>query len=180
MATIKTTAAVARGRTLAPVTRGRSNLELSMRRFLRQRLAMLGLAITLALALIAIFAPLLAPQPYQYANLAQANQFPGGQHLLGTDAIGHDFLSRVIYGVRTSLLVGFSAVGLACLIGLPLGLLAGLRGGRVDFVVMRVVDVMTAFPGILFAIFLISVVGGGLGNVVLVIGLTGWVTMCRL
>jgi oligopeptide transport system permease protein len=180
MATIKTTAAVARGKALAPVTHGRSNLELSLRRFLRQRLAMLGLAITLALALIAVFAPLLAPQPYTFANLAQANQFPSGQHPLGTDAIGHDFLSRVIYGVRTSLLVGFSAVGLACLIGLPLGLLAGLRGGRVDFVVMRIVDVMTAFPGILFAIFLISVVGGGLGNVVLVIGLTGWVTMCRL
>src|SRR5215211_2832553 len=107
MATIKTTAAVARGKALAPVTRGR-------------------------------------------ANLAQANQVPSAQHPLGTDAIGHDFLSRVIYGVRTSLLVGFSAVGLACLIGLPLGLLAGLRGGRVDFVVMRVVDVMTAFPGILF------------------------------
>ena len=127
------------------MTRGRSNLELSLRRFLRQRLAMLGLVITLALALIAVFAPLLAPQPYTFANLAQANQFPSGQHPLGTDAIGHDFLSRVIYGVRTSLLVGFSAVGLACLIGLPLGLLAGLRGGRVDFVVMRVVDVMTAF-----------------------------------
>jgi oligopeptide transport system permease protein len=180
MATIKTTAAVAPGKTLAPVTRGRSNLELSLRRFLRQRLAMVGLAITLFLALVAIFAPLLAPQSYAFADLAQANQFPSGQHLLGTDAIGHDFLSRVIYGVRTSLLVGLSAVGLACLIGLPLGLLAGLRGGRADFVVMRVVDVMTAFPGILFAIFLISVVGGGLGNVVLVIGLTGWVTMCRL
>jgi ABC-type dipeptide/oligopeptide/nickel transport system permease subunit len=180
MATIKTTAAVAQGKAFTPVTRGRSNLELSLRRFLRQRLAMIGLAITLFLILIAVFAPLLAPQPYTFTDLAQANQFPGRQHLLGTDAIGHDFLSRVIYGVRTSLLVGFSAVGLACLIGLPLGLAAGLRGGRTDFAVMRVVDVMTAFPGILFAIFLISVIGGGLANVIFVIGLTGWVTMCRL
>jgi len=86
----------------------------------------------------------------------------------------------MIYGVRTSLLVGFVAVLISCLIGLPLGLLAGLRGGATDFAVMRVVDVMTAFPGILFAIFLITVVGGGVLNVIVVIGVTGWVTICRL
>src|SRR5215213_174428 len=163
-----------------PVTRSRSNLELSTRRFIRQRLGMLGLAITLLLLLVAICAPLLAPTSYDYANLAEANQFPNGRHWLGTDSIGHDFLSRIVYGVRTSVIVGFAAVGLACLIGVPLGLLSGLRGGWVDFAVMRVVDVMTAFPGILFAIFLISVLGGGLGNVIFVIGVTGWVTICRL
>jgi oligopeptide transport system permease protein len=141
---------------------------------------MLGLAITLALVLIGVGAPLLAPTSYEVANLVEANQFPSAQHLLGTDAIGHDYLSRIIYGIRTSLLVGFAAVALACAIGLPLGLLAGLRGGAADFAIMRVVDIMTAFPGILFAIFLITVVGGGVGNVILVIGLTGWVTMCRL
>ncbi|HET8632090.1 MAG TPA: ABC transporter permease [Thermomicrobiales bacterium] len=162
------------------VTKTRSNLALAARRFRRQRLAMLGLAITLVLVLIAVLAPLLAPTPYDLANLVEANQFPSAQHLLGTDAIGHDYLSRIIYGIRTSLLVGFVAVGLACAIGLPLGLLAGLRGGGADFAIMRVVDIMTAFPGILFAIFLITVVGGGVGNVILVIGLTGWVTMCRL
>ena len=161
-------------------TRTRTNLQLATRRFVRHRLAMAGLAITVLLLLIGIFAPLLAPQPYYYSDLAQANEFPSRHHLLGTDAIGHDFLSRMIYGVRTSLLVGFVAVLISCCIGLPLGLISGLRGGLTDFFVMRVVDVMTAFPGILFAIFLISVVGGGLGNVVLVIGLTGWVTMCRL
>ena len=141
---------------------------------------MAGLAITLALILIALLAPLIAPEPYYYSDLAQANQFPSHQHLLGTDAIGHDFLSRMIYGIRTSLLVGFVAVIISCAIGLPLGLLAGLRGGATDFVVMRVVDVMTAFPGILFAIFLITVIGGGVLNVIVVIGLTGWVTICRL
>ncbi len=161
-------------------TRTRTNLQLATQRFMRHRLAMAGLAITLLLILIAIFAPLLSPEPYYYVDLAQANQFPNHQHLLGTDAIGHDYLSRMIYGIRTSLLVGCLAVVISCAIGLPLGLIAGLRAGITDFVVMRVVDVMTAFPGILFAIFLISVVGGGLFNVIVVIGITGWVTICRL
>ena len=160
--------------------RVRTNFQLARQRFARQRLAMVGLAITFFLIALAIFAPILAPTHYSYTDLASANQFPSREHWLGTDAIGHDFLSRVIYGVRTSLVVGFAAVGIACLIGIPLGLLAGFRGGAVDFVIMRIVDVMTAFPGILFAIFLISVVGGGVPNVIFVIGVTSWVGMCRL
>ncbi|MGI8690495.1 MAG: ABC transporter permease [Thermomicrobiales bacterium] len=164
----------------ASSVRQRTNLQQAAQRFLRHRLAMVGLCITLLLLLIALLAPLLAPEPYYYADLAVANQFPNRSHLLGTDVIGHDFLSRMMYGVRTSLLVGFIAVAIACCIGLPLGLLAGLRGGMADFLIMRVVDVMTAFPGILFAIFLLSVVGGGLFNVIFVIGVTSWVTMCRL
>jgi len=160
--------------------RVRTNFQIARRRFVRQRLAMVGLAITLFLVVLAVGAPILAPTDYRFTDLTQANQFPSSQHWLGTDAIGHDFLSRVIYGVRTSLMVGFAAVAIACLIGIPLGLLAGFRGGAVDFFVMRLVDVMTAFPGILFAIFLISVVGGGVANVIFVIGATSWVGMCRL
>ena len=109
-----------------------------------------------------------------------ANQFPNRDFLFGTDAIGHDYLTRIIYGLRTSLIVAFSAVGIACVIGIPLGLVAGLRGGIADFLILRVIEVMTAFPGVLFAIFLISITGGGLRNVVLVIGVTSWVTLCRL
>ena len=150
----------------ATAVRARSNLQMAARRFVRQRLALVGLGITAILLLIAIFAPLLAPESYDYADLASANEFPSSAHWFGTDTIGHDYLSRIIYGIRTSMLVGFLAVFLACCIGVPLGLIAGLYGGAVDFLIMRVVDVMTAFPGILFAIFLI--------------GLTGWVTMCRL
>lgn len=162
----------------APARRGASHH--ARRRFLRHRLAMAGLVVTLALVLIGALAPILAPTPYDYADLAAANRFPSRAYPLGTDAIGHDYLSRIIYGVRTSLIVAVAAVAIACLIGLPLGLVAGLRGGAADFAVMRLVEVMTAFPGILFAIFLVSVVGGGLANVVLVIGLTSWVTLCRL
>lgn len=141
---------------------------------------MVGLALTLFLIVLGALAPILAPGRYDIPDLSQTNQFPNGQHLLGTDAIGHDYLTRVMYGIRTSLIVGFAAVAVACLVGMPLGLAAGLRGGVTDFLVMRLVDVMTAFPGILFAIFLISVVGGGVLNVIFVIGITGWVGICRL
>jgi ABC-type dipeptide/oligopeptide/nickel transport system permease subunit len=164
---------------VAPV-KARSNLELAARRFRRHRLAMLGLLITGALVLVALFAPLIAPFDYQESNLMAANQFPSREHLFGTDAIGRDYFSRILFGLRTSLMVGFAAVAISCLIGIPLGLLAGLGGNWGDFLVMRLVDVMTAFPGLLFAIFLVSVLGSGVENVILVIGLTAWLTICRL
>jgi len=160
--------------------RARSNLELSARRFLRHKLAMAGLIVTLALLVLGLLAPWIAPFPYDYSNLMTANSFPSRDHLFGTDAIGRDYFSRVLFGLRTSLLVGFISVAIACAIGVPLGLLAGLGGRWGDFTVMRIVEVMTAFPGLLFAIFLVSVLGSGVQNVILVIGLTGWLTICRL
>lgn len=157
-----------------------SNARRALRRFFRQRLAVVGLVITVTLVFIALFAPLLAPTAYDKADLMSANQFPSLEFPFGTDAIGHDYLTRIIYGLRTSLIVAFAAVAIACVIGIPLGLIAGLRGGITDFLILRVIEVMTAFPGVLFAIFLISITGGGLRNVVLVIGVTSWVTLCRL
>ncbi len=158
----------------------RSAVYYAVRRFFRQKLAIVGLLITLTLIVLGFGAPLLAPTGYAEADLMSANQFPNRDHPMGTDTIGHDFLSRVMYGTRTSLIVGFAAVAVACLVGLPLGLAAGLYGGPVDFAVMRLVEVMTAFPGLLFAIFLMTVVGPGLGNIIFVIGITSWVTLCRL
>jgi oligopeptide transport system permease protein len=158
----------------------RSALYYAFRRFLRQKLAMVGLVIVLFMMVIGFGAPLLAPTHYAEADLMTANKFPERDFPLGTDAIGHDFLSRVMYGTRTSLIVGFAAVAVACLIGIPLGLVAGLYGGKVDFFVMRLVEVMTAFPGLLFAIFLMTVTGAGVRNIIFVIGITSWVTMCRL
>ncbi|HET8523742.1 MAG TPA: ABC transporter permease [Thermomicrobiales bacterium] len=162
------------------VRQPRSALYYASRRFFRQKLAMVGLVITIFMMIIGFGAPLLAPTGYAYADLMSANEFPNRHHLLGTDAIGHDFLSRVMYGTRTSLIVGFASVFVACLIGMPLGLVAGLYGGKVDFFVMRIVEVMTAFPGLLFAIFLMTVTGSGLRNIIFVIGVTSWVTICRL
>lgn len=169
--------------------RARTNLELAVRRFKRQKLALAGLAIVLTLVFVAVFAPLIAPTGYAEANLRSAKQFPNADHLFGTDPVGHDYLSRIIFGVRTSFQIGILAVGIACLIGLPLGLAAGLRGGFTDFAVLRMVEVMTAFPGLLFAMFLLTVVSSGLLktlfgnqvlNVALVIGVTSWVGLCRL
>lgn len=157
-----------------------SNAYYAARRFLRQRLAVGGLVVCLALIGIAVFAPVIAPTSYKTADLMEANQKPSSEHWFGTDKIGHDYLSRVIYGVRTSLIVAFCAVGVTCAIGIPLGLVAGLRGGRIDFVVGRIVEVMTAFPGLLFAIFLVSLYGSGLRNIILVIGATSWIGLCRL
>lgn len=160
--------------------RARSNLELAARRFVRHKLAMAGFIVTLLLLILGICAPLIAPFDYSYSNLMSANQFPSREHLFGTDAIGRDYFSRILFGLRTSLMVGFVAVAISCAIGIPLGLLAGLGGNWADFLVMRLVEVMTAFPGLLFAIFLVSVLGSGVRNVILVIGLTAWLTICRL
>lgn len=157
-----------------------SNTRRALRRFLRQRLAVVGMIISGALIAVAILAPWIAPTSIESADLMSANQFPNAQHPFGTDAIGRDVLTRVIFGTRTSLIVGFSAVALACAIGIPLGLVAGLRGGWADFTVMRLVEVMVAFPGILFAMFLVSITGGGVRNIILAIGVTAWVNLCRL
>jgi ABC-type dipeptide/oligopeptide/nickel transport system permease subunit len=158
-------------------------------RFRRQKLGMVGLIIVIFLLLVAVFAPWIAPTHYTEANLMAVNIFPNREYPFGTDQIGHDYLSRVIYGIRTSYVVGFLAVLVACGIGIPLGLAAGLRGGHTDFVVLRIIEIMTAFPGLLFAIFLLSVVNSGVMgplfsnqvlNVVFVIGITSWVGVCRL
>ncbi len=158
----------------------RSALSYAARRFLRQRLAVVGLVIVIALAVLGFGAPVLAPTGYDDADLMSANQFPSSEFLMGMDTIGHNFLSRVMYGTRTSLIVGFAAVAVGCAIGIPLGLIAGLRGGWADFAIMRLVEVMTAFPGLLFAIFLMTVLGSGVGNIILVIGITSLLTLCRL
>ena len=157
------------------------------RRFFRNKLAVGALVVMVLLILVAVFADFIAPAPYDYSVLAEANQFPNPTHLLGTDTVGRDFLSRLIYGARVSLIVGFSVQAVALLIGVPLGTLAGMLGGWVDYVIMRWVEVFTAIPIWLFALFLISIwrssdsaPGNGLLNVIVAIGLIGWVDVCRL
>jgi ABC-type dipeptide/oligopeptide/nickel transport system permease subunit len=158
-----------------------SNLWLdAARRFSRNRLAMAALMIVGLMVFVAIFADLLAPTPYDYAVLSEARQFPSREHWLGTDEVGRDLLSRLIYGARISLIVGFGVQLIALAIGVPLGLLAGSMGGWVDYVIMRIVEVFTAIPQLLFALFLVSIFGGGLLNIILAIGLISWVEICRL
>jgi ABC-type dipeptide/oligopeptide/nickel transport system permease subunit len=152
----------------------------AMRSFSKNRLAIFGLGVILMFISFALFADWLAPYTYYRSDLSQSLQFPSPQHWMGTDAIGRDVFSRIIYGSRTSLLVGFSVQIIAFAIGLPLGALAGLRGGWFDFFVTRLLEVMAAFPGFLFAIFLMSVLGNGLQNVILAIAITSWIEVCRL
>jgi peptide/nickel transport system permease protein len=137
--------------------------------------------------LAAIWAPLVAPyDPTQQSlreRLKAPTMFPevGRQrHLLGTDQLGRDILSRIIYGSRVSLIIGFSAVLIGGAIGGVLGLLSGYAGGIVDEVIMLLVDAQLAFPFILLAIGIIAVLGPSFGNLIVIVGLSGWVTYARL
>ena len=134
----------------------------------------------------ALLAPLLAPYDPTDQDLEKILLPPyweaGGvrEHILGTDALGRDMLSRIIYGARISLLVGFSATAVQGTIGVLLGLTAGYLGGRWDAVVMRIADVQLAIPFLVLALAVIAVLGPGLRNVILVLGATGWVTYARV
>ncbi len=150
------------------------------RRFFKNKLAVAGLVVVIALIVMAVGADVIAPYPYDRAVLSEARQFPSLRHWLGTDAVGRDFLSRIIYGARVSLIVGFLVQAVALAIGVPLGAIAGWRGGTADFLVTRLIEVMTAFPGILFALFIMSVLGTGLFNMILAISVTSWIGSCRL
>ncbi len=164
----------------AEPTAQRTLLGDAMRRFARNRLAMLGFVIVAALVLTALLADVLAPYPFDVADIANALQPPSAEHWLGTDEVGRDIFSRIIYGSRISLLVGLSVQGLALLIGIPLGLAAGILGGWVDWGIMRLVEVMTAIPALLLALLLIAIFGSGLNNVIIAIGVVGWLDVCRL
>ena len=149
-------------------------------RFSRNKLALLGFGIVVFLIVLAIGAPIFASEHYEEAHLDRSWQFPSRSHPFGTDGVGRDFLSRIIYGARVSLLVGFFSQALAFSIGVPLGLLAGWRGGKTDYAIMRVVDAMSAFPRLLFAILVLSLLGAGLDKVLLALGITGWIGGTRM
>ncbi len=127
----------------------------------------------------AVFADVLAPYPYTKANFGHAYEFPSRQFPLGTDQLGRDVLSRMIYGARVSMLVGLGAQIIVVLIGVPIGAISGYFGGRVDLFLTRFVDVMYAFPRLLFVILVMSMLGAGLINIFIALGLTGWVGIAR-
>jgi len=151
----------------------------ALRRLLRNRLAVAGGLVVALLCLIALFADVLAPLPYTKTNFSRLNEAPSRDYPLGTDHVGRDLLSRMIYGARVSMLVGLGAQVIVILIGVPVGALSGYLGGRADLVLMRAVDVMYAFPNLLFVILVMSMLGAGLTNIFIAIGLTGWVGIAR-
>jgi len=151
----------------------------ALRRLRRNRLAVAGGLVVIALCLVAIFADALAPYAYTKTNFGRLNEGPSRDYPLGTDQLGRDVLSRIIYGARISMLVGLGAQVIIVLIGVPIGALSGYLGGRTDLALTRIVDVMYAFPRLLFVILVMSMLGAGLANIFIAIGVTGWVGIAR-
>ena len=150
------------------------------RRLLRNFAFTFGLVLTVLLVGVALAAPLLAPYDANVQDTARRLEPPSHQHLLGMDDLGRDVLSRIIYGARVSLRVGFSVVFLASLVGITLGAISGYFGGIIDTLVMRLTDILLAFPGILLAIAMVAVLGPNLNNVIIALATIGWVGYARL
>lgn len=146
----------------------------------RGKLGLVGVAVILVFVMVAISAPLIAPHDPLQQNLRLRFSPPSEQHLLGTDALGRDVLSRIMHGARISLLTAMMVVGATTLIGVSLGSIAGYFGGRVDDVIMRLTDVVLAFPGIILALTIAGMLGPGLFNVMLALVAVGWAGECRV
>jgi len=139
--------------------------------FLGRKLVAFGLTIIVLFVLIAIFAPLIAPYPANTPNLPSSLQGPSSKHWLGTDPMGRDTLSRIIYGSRTSLEIGLIVVTLACLAGIILGTIAGYYGGWTHSIIMRLIDALMSFPMILLAMVITALMGSGMRNVIIALSI---------
>jgi peptide/nickel transport system permease protein len=175
------TAVAADGPLIQAPAEGRAqSIRAFMRRLSANRLAVVGLAIISVMTLAALFAPWIAPHdPYEQVA-TDALLPPSAGHLFGTDNVGRDTFSRVIYGARVSLFVGVTSMILAAIIGIPLGLASGYFGGALDTVAMRAIDALLAFPALLLAIFIVAVLGPSLSNAILAIGIIYIPSFARL
>lgn len=151
-----------------------------MKRLLQNFAFTSGALLTVALIFVALAAPLLAPFDPDAQDTSRRLEAPSTQHLLGLDDLGRDVLSRIVFGARVSLRVGFSVVVIGSLIGVALGAMAGYFGGAWDATIMRICDILLAFPGILLAIALVAVLGPSLNNVILALAAINWVGYARL
>jgi ABC-type dipeptide/oligopeptide/nickel transport system permease subunit len=150
------------------------------RRFKRNRLAVIGLGMVVLLALTAVFAPLIAPFEITERSRGVFRAGPSADHWFGTDAIGRDVFSRVVFGARVSLRISMLAAAISLSIGVIVGALAGFLGGVVDTMVMRFVDVLLAIPYIIFAVALATVVGRSENSIILILGFTTWMGIARI
>ncbi len=151
-----------------------------VKRLKRNKLAMFGLSIVSIIALAAIFAPLLTPHTRDGVNLLNTNAKPDSINWLGTDALGRDYYTRLLYGARISLTVGLVSTSIRIVIGVILGGIAGYYGKVVDGVIMRIADIFSCFPFIPIAITFVAILGPSIYNVMLVLGLLGWPGICRI
>ncbi len=152
----------------------------ALRRLLKRKGAVIGLAVLGVFALLALFAPLLAPYDPIKTSWTLVRKAPSAQHWFGTDDLGRDILARVIYGARASLAAGAISVSIALGIGVPLGLLAGYRGGFIDTLISRLTDAMLACPFLILAIALAAFLGPSLGNAMIAIGISATPIFIRL
>lgn len=161
-------------------TRSSRNLALGWRAISRDPLALIGILLTTLFILAAILAPLLAPFDPLSQDLRSTLQGPSREHLLGADHYGRDVLSRIIYGARVSILVGFVSVAIALITGGALGLAAGMLGGKVETLIMRFMDIMLAFPSLLIALLVVAIFKPSILVVMVAVGLSATPNMARL
>ncbi|MFC4949515.1 ABC transporter permease [Pseudonocardia sp. GCM10023141] len=150
------------------------------RRFRRNKLAMVGLTIVTLLMIIAIFEPILTPYSPFEQNLVNVLQPPSAQHWLGTDVLGRDLYSGIIYGTRLAMIVGVSTVAGSLIVGVTLGAIAGFKGGAWDAVISRITDIFLSFPGLIGAILVVRLFGDGVVPVIVALVVFGWTTAARL
>ncbi len=155
--------------TVSAVAGRRDRWSAGWKQFRRSRFALPGLVVFLAIALAGIFAPLIAPYSPEATDLANVMSPPSARHWFGTDELGRDLYTRILYGARISLVEGLLSVGIAFAVGVPLGVFSGYAGRRTDAVLMRLIDVLMAFPGVLLAIVIISILGPSLINAILAV-----------
>ncbi|MCL0066358.1 nickel ABC transporter permease subunit NikC [Thermodesulfovibrionales bacterium] len=149
-------------------------------RLKKHRLALIGAGIILVLIFIAVLAPFIAPHDPIEQNLEHRLLSPNTEYLLGTDNLGRCILSRLIHGTSVSLQIGVMVVGIAAFVGVTLGLVAGYRGGLIDELIMRIVDILLAFPGIILALVIAGILGPSLFNVMLALAVVGWTSYARV
>jgi oligopeptide transport system permease protein len=165
---------------IAQAEQGTSLWQDAWLRLRRNRLAVFGLSVLVLFTLIAVLTPWIAPYDYAQQNLELGAKPPSATHWLGTDIFGRDLLTQIMYGGRVSLAVGFVATGVALLIGVIWGAIAGYVGGRVDMVMMRLVDILYALPFMIFIVLLMVVFGRNMLLLFLAIGAVEWLTMARI
>ena len=163
-----------------PTPKRDTELRQVWRHLRRNRLAMVGLVVLVLFLLCAIFAPFITPYDPIKTDFGNALQAPSSENLLGTDWLGRDSFSRILYGSRISLAIGLISVTIGMLIGVPIGALSGYYGGRFDILIQRVIDILIAFPGILLAIVVVAVLGVGVENVMIAVGIASVPIYTRL
>ncbi|MFN2363052.1 MAG: ABC transporter permease, partial [Halarsenatibacteraceae bacterium] len=152
----------------------------ALKRLLFNKKAIAGGILLLIIALSAIFAPFITPHSPIDQSMMNRLEPPSSEHLLGTDNYGRDILTRIVYGGRVSLRIGFISVGIAVLVGCTLGILAGFYGGKIDNVIMRFIDIMLALPGILLALAIIAALGASINNLMIAVGISYIPVFARL